>query len=67
MIKLNAEYYISQRTKLLKGFDKIAKRTQKCLINRYEEDFAKVIIAETREKVIGISFLMIKQNSYVFQ
>ena len=50
MKKVNGEYYISQRTKRLKSFDKIAKRTQKCLMNRYEEDFSKVIIAETRKK-----------------
>jgi hypothetical protein len=50
MKNIDAKYYVSQRTKLLKGFDKVAKRLQKDLINCYEEDFATVVIAETREQ-----------------
>ena len=46
----NSEYYISQKLKLLKGFDKIAKRARKYLNNRYGDDFTKLIIAETRDR-----------------
>jgi hypothetical protein len=44
------DYYISRKAKLLKGFDKVAKRATKFLINHYGDDFASVIISETREK-----------------
>jgi len=44
------DYYISRKAKLLKGFDKVAKRATKFLINHYGGDFASVIISETREK-----------------
>jgi hypothetical protein len=68
MKNLNTEYYISQRTKLLKGFDKIAKRARKYLINHYEEDFAKVVIVETREKfdqiIPEIPYIGGKKNDY---
>lgn len=47
---VKTDYYISRKAKLLKGFDNVTKRATKFLINHYEEDFATVIIVETREK-----------------
>jgi len=71
MKKVNGEYYISQRTKLLKSFDKIAKRTQKCLMNRYEEDFSKVIIAETRKKfdqiIPDLPYIGGNKNQFIYE
>jgi hypothetical protein len=48
--QVKTDYYISRKAKLLKGFDKVAKRATKFLINHYGDDFALVILAETREK-----------------
>jgi len=52
----NSDYHISQRKKLLKNFDNIAKRAQKKLFKSYDEDFAKLAISETRvpEQLKGI-------------
>jgi hypothetical protein len=44
------DYYILRKAKLLKGFDKVAKRATKFLVNHYGDDFASIIISETREK-----------------
>jgi hypothetical protein len=46
----NSDYYVSQKKKLLKGFDKVAQRATKCLIKNYNEDFARTVIEKTREK-----------------
>lgn len=45
----NSDYYVSKKKKLLKGFDKVAKRATKCLIKNYNEDFARTVIEKTRE------------------
>jgi len=47
-------YYISQKAKLLRGFDKIAKRAEKYLHDQYTDEFAGTVLTETREKFIQI-------------
>jgi hypothetical protein len=50
MTAINKNYYLSQKTKMLRRFDKIAKIAKLYLIKYDEEAFAVAVIEETREK-----------------
>jgi hypothetical protein len=50
MVNRNTEYYVSQKRKLLKGFDKTSKRAMKYLSKYYGEVFAETVLKETRGK-----------------
>ncbi len=43
-------YYISQKPKLLKFFDRLMKNGKKVLVSRYGDDFANMLAAETRQE-----------------
>ncbi len=64
----NSDYYVSQKKKLLKGFDKVAQRATKCLIKNYNEDFARTVIEKTREKfeqiIPDIPYIGGKRNQF---
>lgn len=43
-------YYISQKPKLLKDFDKLIKRVRGVLVDRYGEEFTNLLVKETRQE-----------------
>jgi hypothetical protein len=61
-------YYVLQKTRLLKGFDKIAKRAVKYLQTHDTEDSVEIIISETRDNFIRIipeiPYIGGKQNQF---
>jgi len=61
-------YYVLQKTRLLKGFDKIAKRAVKYLQAHDTDDSAEIIISETRDNFIQIipeiPYIGGKQNQF---
>lgn len=49
-----SDYFSKQKKRLLKRFDKTAKRADKFIAARYDEDFSRAVIKATRENFLKI-------------
>ncbi|MFC2036000.1 L-2-amino-thiazoline-4-carboxylic acid hydrolase [Chloroflexota bacterium] len=47
---MNSDYYLSQKSKLLKDFDREAKRMKTVLVSRYGSEFTELILMDARQE-----------------
>jgi len=50
----DSEYYTSRTSKLMRGFDRIARRAQKGLEQKYDAELARDVVADARRRFEGL-------------